>query len=170
MFEIILLLIVSALIVIVCRVAYRLKNEDPLGIDGKLVWIDRGRQTKPFFNRSFGVFGKPDLIYRIARGFLAVEYKSRRGVIYESDIVQAKVAALAARGAGYRVTQVLVRTDATERYIDLPASDKELYNEVGIFIEIARQAKAGMKMPAKPNRAKCGACAYKLDCSQAHHH
>ena len=66
-----------------------------LGIEGKLIWMDKGRSTKPFFNQVFEVLGKPDLMYRVRGGVLAVEYKSRRGPVFKSDVVQAKCAALA---------------------------------------------------------------------------
>ena len=73
------------------------RSRSDLGIEGKLIWMDKGRSTKPFFNQVFEVLGKPDLMYRVRGGVLAVEYKSRRGPVFKSDVVQAKCAALAAR-------------------------------------------------------------------------
>ena len=87
------------------RNAFTTKSD--LRIKGKLIWVDRGRSTKPFFNRVFEVLGKPDLMYQVFGGVLAVEYKSRKGPVFKSDVVQAKCAALAARGNGYKVIRIL---------------------------------------------------------------
>lgn len=142
-------------------------RKNNLGIDGKLIWVDKDRHTKPFFNKVFEVLGKPDLMYRISGGVLAVEFKSRRGRIFDSDVVQAKCAALAARGEGYKVIRILVKTSTTERYYTLPKNDKALFDEVKNHVILTRQAKAGSKMKAKPNQAKCRSCAFKLSCNHA---
>ncbi len=140
-------------------------KRDPLGIDGKLVWVDRGQKTKPFFNKQFRVLGKPDLMYmRASRGVLAVEFKSRTGRIYESDVVQAKTAALAARGEGYRVCRILVKTKGTEQYFDLPSSDAALFKEIQQFVAYTRAAKQGVSLKAFPQRYKCKTCAYSQNC------
>tara|TARA_R110002167_G_scaffold204404_1_gene408439 strand:- start:6246 stop:6764 length:519 start_codon:yes stop_codon:yes gene_type:complete len=140
-------------------------KKDPLGINGKLIWVDRGRKTKPFFNKEFRVLGKPDLMYKLASsGVLAVEYKSRKGRIYESDVVQAKTAALAARGDGYRVSQILVKTKGTQQYFNLPASDSALFQEIQQYVAYTRAAKQGINLKALPQRYKCKTCAYSQGC------
>lgn len=140
-------------------------KKDKLGIDGKLIWTDEGRKTKPFFNNVYDVLGKPDLMYKIKGGILAVEYKSRKSNIYESDIVQTKCAALAARGSGYKVIKFLVITAASKKYFDLPRSDKALYKEIEPYIVYTRQSKTGGKLPATPGRYKCKSCAFNHKCS-----
>jgi CRISPR/Cas system-associated exonuclease Cas4 (RecB family) len=145
---------------------FRKKPSDELGIPGKLVWVDRGKSTKPFFNQEYRVLGKPDLIYKLKRGILAVEYKGRKSNIYDSDIVQGLTASLAARGEGYKVTRLLVKTDNTERYIDLPSSDNGLYKQVSKYIEIVRKAKRGQSLPSIPNHFKCENCAYSFSCKK----
>lgn len=139
-------------------------KKDKLGIDGKLVWTDEGRKTKPFFNNVYDVFGKPDLMYKIKGGILAVEYKSRKGNIYESDIVQTKCAALAARENGYKVIKFLVITATRRQYFDLPRSDKALYKEIEPYVVYTRQSKTGYKLPATPGRFKCKCCAFNYKC------
>lgn len=139
-------------------------RKNNLDIKGKLIWVDHSKKTKPFFNSTFKVFGKPDLMYVVRGGVLAVEYKSRYGRIYESDIVQAKCAALAARGDGYKVIKVLLKTSTQERYIPLPKKDKDLYDEIKFFILISRKAKKGDSLPGTPDAKKCASCAYKHDC------
>lgn len=142
-------------------------TENDLEIEGKLIWVDRGRQTKPFFNKVFEVLGKPDLMYRIFGGVLAVEYKSRCGPVFKSDVIQAKCAALAARGNGYKVIRILVKTSTVDQYIDLPKSDRSLFHEIEDYVVLTKQAKSGQKMKALPNTGKCRSCAFKYDCRYA---
>jgi len=140
-------------------------KKDILGIDGRLIWTDEGRKTKPFFNNVHDVLGKPDLMYKIKGGILAVEYKSRKGNIYEGDIVQTKCAALAARGSGYKVIKFLVITATSKQYFDLPRSDKALYKEIEPYVVYTRQSKSGCKLPATPDRFKCKSCAFNYKCN-----
>jgi CRISPR/Cas system-associated exonuclease Cas4 (RecB family) len=142
-------------------------GKSKLGIDGKLIWTDKGRHTKPFFNARYEVLGKPDLMYRISKGILAVEYKSRKGPIFKSDVAQAKCSALAARGEGYKVVRLLLKTATQEEYIDLPSSDAALYEDIKEDIVTVRHARNGKPMPAKPALHKCRNCAYKNDCKNA---
>ena len=140
------------------------QDEDRLGIKGKFIWIDKGRSTKPFFNTTFQVLGKPDLMYRTGQGVLAVEYKSRKGRIYNSDIAQAKSASLAARGEGYEVSKILIKTERDEQYIDLPKSDRSLFEDIKEYVTLARRAKNGETMPPDPAVKKCISCAYNNSC------
>lgn len=136
------------------------------GVNGKLIWMDKGKATKPFFNKKFEVLGKPDLMYRIRGGVLAVEYKSRRGPIFKSDIVQAKCAALAARGDGYQITQILVKTETVEQYIELPHNDNALFHEIKDLVNLTREAKKGFTMTATSNIKKCHSCAFTQECKK----
>ena len=142
------------------------RTSDDLGIKGKLVWVDRGKRTKPFFNNKWRVLGKPDLMYRVANGILAVEYKSRKRTIFGSDIVQGLTASLAARGEGFNVTQLLVKTDHAEKYISLPKGDEDLHVLIAEHVQIVRQAKAGKVLPANPSYYKCIHCAYSQSCQR----
>jgi len=163
------LIVVATIAVLVVVVAhhYRGSDNNGLGIKGKLIWTDHGRQTKPFFNRTFEVFGKPDLMYRTKDGILAVEFKSRKGRVFSSDIVQAKCASLAARGAGYKVMEILVKTAREERYITLPQSDTDLFHEIQPKVAMARKAKRGDQVPSFPERNKCFSCAHNSSCESA---
>lgn len=140
----------------------------PLDIEGKLIWVDRGNSTAIFTNDAFYVCGKPDLIYKQKQGTLAVEYKSRSGPVYESDIVQAKVAALATRGSKrYRVDRIMIKTKSTERYVDLPADDSALYQQVERYVETVRMAKRGGMLTASPTVPKCRSCGYRTPCADS---
>lgn len=165
-------LTVLILAVVIAVVGFRLvkrlgRSRDPLNIDGKLIWIDEGQSTRPFFNHLYGVLGKPDFMYKIKGGVLAVEYKSRKSGVYESDIVQAKCASLAARGNGYRVIKIMVKTGSDTKVISLPGDNQILYNEIKRYIDICRDTKAGKTAPALPSRRKCRSCAYKYACDHA---
>ena len=137
-------------------------------VAGELIWVDEGRNTKPFFNQAFKVFGKPDAMYNHSGHVTAVEFKSRRGRIHESDITQAKAAALAARGAGYKVESVVVKTRTTHQQIPLPRTDRALYDEIAGHIEAARSIKQGGKArSANPEPKKCASCAHNTSCAHS---
>jgi len=137
-----------------------------LNIDGMLIWIDNGQQTKPFFNQKYKIMGKPDLLYKMNKGgVLAVEYKHRFKNIYKSDIVQAQCAALAARGDNYPVDEILIKTKNTEKYIKLPTSDDELYGIIQEYVLSTRKANHGKNLSAIPNNYKCKSCAYRNSCT-----
>lgn len=142
--------------------------DNPLGIpNAELFYIDEGKQTKPFFNRQFEVLGKPDAMYKTPTGMVAVEYKSRKGSIKDSDISQALCAALAARGEGHKVYQVIVKTQSDQLEVDLPRSDKELYDRIQQDVAVARSIKHGGTGTANPDPAKCKSCAHKSSCQFA---
>ena len=146
----------------------RRSRRSPLDVEGKLIWLDKEGSAASFTNAEFYVCGKPDFIYKQKRGILAIEYKSRNGPVFESDIVQAKVAALAARGSRlYRVDRIMIKTRSTERYIDLPAEDAQLYREVERYVEMVRIAKEGGVLTASPTVQKCRSCGYRTPCADS---
>jgi len=168
--QLLLLLLIGAGLTIAFYSIDRLfPKRDKLGIDGQLIWTDEGHKTKPFFNNVYAVLGKPDLMYKIKGGVLAVEYKSRKANIYESDIIQTKCAALAARGSGYKVIKFLVITATKRQYFDLPLSDKALFKEIEPYVVFTRQSKNGNQLPATPNRFKCKSCAFNYKCKYGYH-
>lgn len=93
---------------------------------GELIWVDEGRQIKPFFDHEFKVPGKPDVIYNKKGHITTLDFKSRRGPILDSDRVQALTAALAAPTGGYKVREALIRTKTMEETFELPKDDLSL--------------------------------------------
>lgn len=164
--ELLIVVAVAAVLVVVWRQRH-VRFVDELGIEGDLIWIDDGRHTKPFFNGAFKVFGKPDALYRTRAGVVAVEYKSRNGPVFDSDVTQAFCAALAARGEGYRVTQVLIKTSAVQKSFKLPTSDKALFDRIQPAVFNARQAKFGYAVPSRPEIKKCRGCGFRGDCDHS---
>jgi len=164
--ELLIVVAVVAVLVVVWR-QRRVSFVDELSIEGDLIWIDNGSHTKPFFNGVFKVFGKPDALYRTRTGVVAVEYKSRNGPVFDSDITQAFCAALAARGDGYRVTQVLIKTSAVQKMFKLPPSDKALFDLIQPAVAHARQAKYGHAVPSRPEFKKCRSCGFRGNCEHS---
>ena len=134
---------------------------------GELVWVDEGRHVKPFFHKGFKVLGKPDAIYNKSGMITALEYKSRRGPVFDSDWVQAFTAALAARGAGYKVRKVVVKTKTEEKVFALPKDDMALFKVVEPFIETVRSIKNGGSGEANPSKPRCHGCAYNDVCESS---
>ena len=128
------------------------------------VWIDQGRQTKPFYSKQYQLTGKPDAIMRKGSTLYSVEYKSRKNNIYDSDVIQLKAASLLAREQGYNVRYGLIKTQEKEYRIDL-SSNEALFKELKPFIGLAREASKCLDVPAKPSKFKCQYCAYKSDCN-----
>lgn len=159
-----LLLCIAGFILLLIKSNQFSNKHNNLGITGKLIWIDKGNATKPFFNNDYKVLGKPDLMYRIPGGVLAVEYKNRRSGIYNSDIIQAKSAALAARGSGYKVTRILVKTKTQQQYFSLPKKNTVLFSEIEKYVSLTRCAKTGSNMKAVPSTMKCRNCAFMHKC------
>lgn len=132
---------------------------------GDLLWVDEGRDVKPFYHQVFHVLGKPDAIYSKAGNGTAVEYKSRRGPVFDSDRVQAITAALAARGEGFKISKVQIRTKTDEDTISLPKKDLELYQMVEPHVETVRAIRRGAAGTANPSEQKCRGCAYRSGCA-----
>tara|TARA_R110001592_G_scaffold221139_1_gene475784 strand:- start:5230 stop:5733 length:504 start_codon:yes stop_codon:yes gene_type:complete len=159
-------LLIALLLAIAVFVFVKLFVDGQRGdISGKLIWTDHGKNTKSFSNHQFRVFGKPDLMYKVQRGVKAVEYKHRNGPIFDADIAQSLAASLAARGEGYQVIEVLIKTQTNEVLIDLRCSDKAIYSKIEKHIQIVRDAKAGKSMTKKPGARKCRSCAYRGSCA-----
>jgi len=161
---ILLLLLFAFAVVFAGWITRRLKVGSSGNIEGKLIWQDLGRSTKVLVNSTFGVKGKPDSIYKIPGGAKAVEYKHRKGKVFDSDIAQALASSLAARGAGYRIIEVLVLTRTERLSIDLRCSDQTLYEQIQGNVKIVRAARRGKRMRAYASRRKCLACAYRDNC------
>lgn len=133
---------------------------------GELLWVDEGKDTKPFFNKAFKIFGKPDAMYVKGGKVTAIEYKSRKGKIHDSDMWQAMAAALAARGEGYQVASVRIKTKTHSADMDVPKSELDHYKFIKTCHEAALRAKNGHPSKALPETNKCFHCAYKAVCAE----
>ena len=132
---------------------------------GAVIWQDDGVSTASLYNATYGVAGKPDWLCDIGRNNVAaVEYKHRKKGFFESDIVQLKCAALAARGQGYTVTRALLRNRTSKKWVRLPADDEKLYQSIKRHVENVRDAKEGRSLKANSASAKCSHCSVRKSC------
>ena len=114
----------------------------PLGIEGKIVYADQGRKSKLFINKKYGITAKPDFIIATQNGQnVMVEYKSRAGRVYQSDIVQLLASVLAARSE-MPIHRAVVVTKGTRREVVL-GSDEQIFKEISKFVLLARRAQEG---------------------------
>lgn len=141
-------------------------KETTFGFSGRLIWYDSGVKIQPFKHSQYGVIGKPDYLFKVGwNTYAAVEYKSRRGPVYFSDIVQAKCAALAARGNKFNISFLIVQTEVDRIKVDLPNSDSALYDEISVWVELARRAALRDGTIEKTSYiARCRGCGYKNVC------
>jgi CRISPR/Cas system-associated exonuclease Cas4 (RecB family) len=145
----------------------------PTSIDlskyGECVWMDKD-DAKPFFDGRFRILGKPDAIFKSEDGaFTAIEYKNRSKGIYSSDIVQAKTAALAARGdmsKKHHISKIVVVNQTDYKEVELPANDFELYEDIKYNVEAVQRIKAGGYGYKTKDKYKCQNCGYKSVCDQ----
>jgi CRISPR/Cas system-associated exonuclease Cas4 (RecB family) len=148
---------------------YSPRKRTGTSVSGKNIWLDTGRNTKPFYHPKYAIVAKPDAINRVKGQLQAIEYKSRYGPVFQSDIVQVKAAALAARASGYDIRSALVRTSNQSKLIDLPRSDKDLFEDIRPYYEQAKHIKSGKHhlAVASPDPKKCAKCAYYEHCPNA---
>lgn len=140
------------------------RDRSPL-IKGKLIWVDQGKKTQPFASHPFKIVGKPDFMFKIDEGILAVTYRNRKGNVYNNEIILAKATALAARNEGYQITHILIKTISSDRYFTLPRRDKALHKEIKPYIDLVRKAKQQERMKASPTTKKCDVCIYNTQCA-----
>lgn len=120
----------------------RNRSKNPLGLPGKVVYADTGNESEVFRSPKYGVSAKPDFILKLKnKAHVLVEYKGRDSKeVFESDIVQAKAAVLAAR-TKYPVSSAFVVTGAGH-CVQVPLGESEdVYNSIAFVLDRAR----GMK-------------------------
>lgn len=134
------------------------------GDSERIVYKDTGPKSRVFVNKKYKVAAKPDLIIKNIDGFIGVEFKSRQYGIYESDIVEAKAAALAARSK-YPIYAIQIKNQNQNKVIVLPKSNDDLYREIERYILLASQAHSKL-LPASPHTMKCKSCPVKMSCNE----
>lgn len=118
------------------------RTSSPLGVEGKIIYADQGRKSKLFINRVYGITAKPDFIITTPNGEnVMVEYKSRKGRVYQSDIVQLLASVLAARSE-MQIHRAIVVTKVTRCEVEL-GSDEHIFKEISKFVLLARRAQEG---------------------------
>lgn len=136
------------------------------GFKGRLVYADKGRSSKLFANKRFGLSAKPDFIYNLMNGvFALVEFKSRNGRVFQSDIEQTIAGVIACRPY-YNIRIAVVQTASERKEIDVDKSEDELYEMIKHNVELTRKIKSGKVVTVcYKNTYKCKSCAVAKDCN-----
>lgn len=137
-----------------------------LGLEGEVVYADKGSRTKPMLSKKYGIVAKPDFVVRLLTGeYAVVEYKSREnGRLYESDIAQVKASVLAAREK-YPISLAYVISGKRHHKIAISKNSDEIYDEIHYLAEYVRKAsKCRLVHVFTAYPAKCGSCASKNEC------
>jgi len=135
----------------------KLKNE-------LIIYSDDG--SSPLLkNKQYRVSAKPDFIFTYLNGLAIVEFKGRVKGIKQSDIVQGKVGALAARDKYPGINTLFVYNRSGQfKEIPLPKDNRILYNQVSHEIESARNSKQLIKPIFPVDRRKCNTCSLRNGC------
>lgn len=146
------------------RSGYYNKSNMPQ-LPGEIIWTDHGRQTKVFQHHGYQLLGKPDFIAKQGNKVTAIEFKSSRRMVYDSDIAQVLTAALCARACGHQITHVLVVTGSDQRQeLALPNSDQALYGMIEPLVNLVKRAKNNQYVPFTDNPRKCARCSVRSAC------
>ena len=119
-----------------------------------------------FYDKEYGVSGKPDRISQQGKHKYSIEYKSRKKGIFERDIVEALTAALAAYDKIGGIDYVLVYNDSFQRKLIKVRSKKALYRKVKKHVEAARKIKSGSAKWISKTKKNCPTCPYSDNCKR----
>ncbi|MCE2573859.1 hypothetical protein [Motilimonas eburnea] len=109
---------------------------------------------------------KPDHIFQLNDGSKGVvEYKSRYGEVYDSDVAQTLASVLAAR-TSHNIKWATIYTKNSKKDVSL-GSDAEIWQKIKHLHENVLIAKSGKVINQyNPNPKKCAKCAMKLNCQR----
>lgn len=142
-------------------------KETSFGFRGKLVYADKGRKSRSFVNKIFGLSAKPDFIYKTdSDEFTLVEYKGRNKQVYPSDIAQTIASVIAAR-TKYNIQKAYVHTDTFRKEVFVNKPDHVLYEEIESLVEMTRQIELKQKVTkCFPQYIKCKTCSMSTRCER----
>ncbi len=138
----------------------------PFGFKGKLLYLDKGKASQTFINKQYNIAAKGgDFIYLTEQGeHILIEYKSRKGPVYESDVAQTIASVLAARSC-YPISQAMVITETQSKKINVSGNDDVLYNEIKQFHLLTQQIKQGKAVTRNYAKLyKCKSCNMQAFC------
>ena len=122
------------------------KTKSPLGLPGKIIYADKGKNSEIFSSRKYNLVAKPDFVLKLKTGeYALVEYKGRDSDnVYASDIVQAKASVLAVRDK-YPIELAFVVT-GSGKCVQVPlGSSEEVHNSIKFALDEARRRKVAAK-------------------------
>ena len=134
------------------------------GFRGRLVYTDEG-QVEPF-RYEWGdtvIVAKPDFVYRLVNGsYAVVEFKSRFGSVYPSDVIQLKSCVLAV-SEEWPVSRAFVATSRTYQEIKV-RSRWRILRDIKPHIKLRRKIEHGYMPSRLEDRTKCKNCSFKAHC------
>ncbi len=138
-------------------------------LDGKRVIYRDWFGAPVFRSERYRIAAKPDMLFEINSNELAaVEYKSRRGPVYESDVAQLVATVIAVREQYSGVTVGYVYTGSGEsRRVDCRGTTEELLQSIAGELRYARLTKLGYKPDGVSVVHKCRACGVRRSCDVA---
>ncbi len=142
--------------------------DNPFSMYGQLVYADgQSKKSRSFVNKRFGLCAKPDFIFRNEHGtYTLIEYKSRQGKVYQSDIQQTIASVMAAR-TKFNITEAYVHTDNFRMAIDAGKSNAELYSVIERNADLTRDIKSGRQVNiTNGSQYKCPTCSMKHKCDK----
>lgn len=144
---------------------FRRYTDTPFGFKGRLVYKDDGKASATFINKHFGISAKPDFIFLTEAGnYRLIEYKSRKGRVYESDIAQTIASVIAARSK-YPISEAEVHTDTQTFKVKLHTDNKRLFEVISKHHALTVKIKRGIKVnECNPSQYKCRSCSMKKHC------
>jgi hypothetical protein len=152
-------------------IIYKLLNrssykDTQFGFKGKLIYMDKGRKSPSFVDREFNIAAKPDFIYQLKNknSYALVEYKSRNGKVYPSDIAQLKASVLAARSR-YYITNAYACTESVIDEINVNKSNKYLFEDIRSAYELTVDIVEGKTVNVcYKSKYKCPTCSMNKHC------
>lgn len=128
------------------------------------LYSDKGIGSKVFKDKVRRIRAMPDRIEGTQRSALLLEYKSRKGGVYNSDVVQAIASVLAARGSGINITGAQIHTrGGSVKTIEL-GDDASLERKIKHPLMNARIVMSGGVPKATHQKVKCRGCGYNQVC------
>ncbi|MFL7013695.1 CRISPR-associated protein Cas4 [Enterovibrio norvegicus] len=133
------------------------------GFNGKLVYVDDSPSSEVFLNHKYELAAKPDFIFKVGwNRYAAVEYKSRKGAVTQSDINQLKAATLAARSR-WNVVEGYVITSNKRCRLEF-GSNASIYNSIKKQHMAAKAIKILNQKPRLRSDNRCNNCGYRHHC------
>lgn len=120
-----------------------------------------------FVDHEYGVSSRPDRIATYRNKKYVIEYKSRKKGIFEKDVIQAYVGALACWDHFGGIDFVVVYNSSYKYKLIKLRGKKGLYSKVKKHVDNARRIKKGERVRARVSRYKCRVCPYKKSCKWA---
>tara|TARA_B100002049_G_scaffold229110_1_gene204325 strand:+ start:68579 stop:69061 length:483 start_codon:yes stop_codon:yes gene_type:complete len=135
---------------------------------GEVVYLDDGA-SGVIRNSEYRVSARPDRVTNYKGKNYIIEYKSRKKGIYEKDVVQGVVGALAVWGKFDGIDGLVVYNGSYQFKRYSFGSKEACYRRVKKAILKAQKIKSGKTVKEKVETSKCRVCPYNTSCKKSKH-